>query len=210
MTTKLSVFNPYDIDDQAFLLASHLPIGRVWQQGFSADSNIGKFLRGLAYEYYRFQVLARKVSIEMDIREANELLIEWEKSVGLPDSCFSTQISDDERRKQIEAKFSKFGGVQTREDFIRVAALFGYSIEIFSGMEVGAFPLTFPIFFFTSSTDAGHTIIIVLLGSYSGSDYFALPFPIPFGIGGSSFLQCIFRKLAPANCQILVINEGDL
>lgn len=210
MTTKLSLFDPYTVDENQFLLAQHLPIGRAWQRGFDVNSNLGKYLLGLALEFYRFQVLAKHVQINMDLSKVNDLLIEWEKSVGLPDSCFSTNVSIDERRKQVVAKFSKFGGVQTADDFIRVAALFGFSIDIYPGLSVGGFPLQFPIVFFSSTLEASHTIFIVIMGGTSGDSFFPLPFPIPFSSGGSTFLRCILTKLAPANCNVVVINEGDL
>lgn len=210
MTTKLNLFDPYSPELQHLMLAYHLPIGRVWQTGFSRDSVLGRFLIGIGMEFYRFQVLAKKVQTEMDISKADDLLREWEISVGLPNSCFSTDVSDDERKKQIEAIFSKFGGVQTADDFIRVASLFGYDIEVYPGLSVGGFPLQFPIVFFDSTTSASHTIFIVILGSISGDSFFPLPFPIPFSSGGSTFLQCIFQKLAPANVSVIVINEGDL
>lgn len=208
--TKISLFDPYSIDEQAMLLAHHLPIGRVWQKGFDPTSNLGMFLRGLAVEFYRVQVLTNRVSVEMDIDKANSLLIEWEKSLGLPDSCFSTDVSTERRRLQIEQKLSRFGGVQTKEDFIRVAAVFGYSIDVYPGLSVGGFPLQFPIVFFSSTLEASHTIFIVIMGGTSGDSFFPLPFPLPFSSGASTFLQCIFSKLAPANCNVVVINEGDL
>lgn len=210
MTTKLSLFNPYEIDAQAMLLANHLPVGRAWQKAFKPDSNIGMFIRGLAVEFYRFQVLAKKVQTNMDISNADELLVEWEKSVGLPDSCFTTNTSLERRQLQVEQKFSKFGGVQTKEDFIRVAAVFGLDIDVYPGLSVGGFPLQFPIVFFGSTLEASHTIFIVILGSSSGDSFFPLPFPIPFSSGASTFLECIFGKLAPANVNVVVISEGDL
>lgn len=210
MKTPLNLFDPYSVDDNQFLLAKHLPIGRAWERGFSVESNLGKYLLGLSIEFYRFQVLAKKIQIEMDIDQANDLLIEWEKSVGLPDSCFSTNVSIEDRRKQISAKFSKFGGVQTKDDFIRVAEFFGYNIDIYAGLSVGGFPLQFPIVFFGSTLEASHTIFIVILGGISGDVFFPLPFPIPFSSGGTTFLECIFGKLAPANVNVIAINEGDL
>ena len=210
MTTKLSLFDPYEADDQAILLASHLPIGRVWQKAFSPSSNIGKLIRGLGMEFYRFQVLTKRTETEMDIQQANDLLIEWEKSVGIPDSCFSTNVSIEERRKQVEQKFSKFGGVQTAADFIRVAAIFGFNISVLPGAAVGTFPLTFPITFFDTTKSATHTIFIVILGEVAGDSIFPLPFPIPFSSGGKAFLKCIFDKLAPANVNVVIVSEGDL
>lgn len=208
--TKLNLFDPYSVNEQALLLASHLPIGRVWQKAFSPDSNVGKLIRGLGMEFYRFQVLAQNVSSEMDITETDELLIEWEKSVGLPDSCFTTNVSNAERRKQVEQKFSKFGGVQTAADFIRVGAVFGFTIEVLPGASVGTFPLSFPMAFFDSAKSATHTIFIVIMGQTSGDGFFPLAFPIPFSSGGTTFLKCIFEKLAPANVNVVLISEGDL
>lgn len=210
MTTKLNLFDPYSVDEQALILASHIPIGKVWEKGFSPDSNIGKLIRGLGIEFYRMQVLIKNVSIEMDIDQANELLIEWEKSVGLPDSCFTTNVSNEERRKQIEQKFSNFGGIQIAEDFERVGSVFGFNIEVFPGIQFGGFPLSFPITFFDSSKSAKHTIFVIILGEISGDSFFPLPFPIPFSSGGSTFLECIFNKLAPANVNVVVMSEGDL
>lgn len=192
MTTKLSLFDPYIVDDQAILLASHLPVGRIWQGAFAPDSNIGKLIRGLSFEYYRLQVLAQKVSIEMDTSQANELLIEWEKSAGIPDSCFSTNASIERRRKQIEQKFSNFGGVQIASDFIRVAAVFGMTITVTPGSDFG-------------STKADmHTLYINILGGNGSPEYFPLPFPIPFSSDGATLLKCIFDKLAPANVKVIV------
>lgn len=210
MTTKLNLFDPYSVDEQALILASHLPIGRVWQKAFLPDSNIGKLIRGLGVEFYRMQVLVKNASDEIDIEQTNELLIEWEKSVGLPDSCFTTNVSIAERRKQIEEKFTNFGGVQIAEDFVRVAAVFGFNIEVFPGIHFGGFPLSFPITFFDSTKSAKHTIFIIILGELAGDAFFPLPFPIPFSSGGSTFLECIFNKLAPANVNVVVISEGDL
>lgn len=212
--TKINLFDPYSVDENKLLLASHLPIGRVWQKGFSPDSNVGKFLHGLAAEFYRFQVLCSDIVKEMDINTANDLLIEWERSVGIPDNCFLRQgyKTIEERRFEVEQKFSKFGGVQTADDFVRVAAAFGITVEVYYGAIGGGlgFPWTFPTIFtslYADYTEASHTIIVLITGTYTTSDTFALPFPIPFSTGPVSFLQCIFRKLAPANVEVVVIYE---
>ncbi len=205
-----TLFDPLSINDNHFLLASHTPPGKAWEKVFDKDDDFGKLFLGLAVEFYRFQVLEKKLFDEMDIRQANELLIEWEKSVGLPDSCFITEgESVETRRIQIEQKFSSFGGVQEKEDFIRVADIFGYDISIKTGKQVGFFPLQFPIALFSDAKAVTHTFFIVIneVGPTGG---FPLPFPIPFDAGENTFLQCIFDKLAPANVKVIIINEGDL
>lgn len=211
MKTTINLFDPYSVDENALLLAAHLPIGRVWQSGFSPDSNIGKFLRGLAAEFYRIEVLSSNIVNEMNIRRTNQLLIDWEKSVGVPDSCFTNEWFDtiEKRRDLVEQKLSKFGGIQTADDFVRVAAAFGITIDVYYGSVGGGigFPWTFPVVFITYAdyTEESHTIIVVIRGVYTSDFSFALPFPIPFSFGPKSFLQCIFRKLAPANVEVVVL-----
>ena len=212
----INLFNPYSVDENALLLAAHLPIGRAWERGFSPDSNLGKFLRGLAAEFYRLEVLSSDIVREMDINQTNDLLIEWEKSVGIPDQCFHSLDTKtiEERRDAVYLKFSKFGGVQTAEDFVRVGAAFGIDLEVFYGAAGGGigFPMTFPTVFvsYADYTEESHTIIVVITGTYTTSDTFALPFPIPFSSGPVDFLQCIFRKLAPANVEVIVLYSGVL
>ena len=193
------------------MLAQHMPVGRVWSSSFDGSSNLGKLIRGLAVEYYRLELLIETGATQADIDKTDPLLEEWEQSVGLPDSCFAINLSITERRKQVLAKFSKFGGVQTSADFIRVAALFGIAIEqIIPGVEYGAFPLLFPATFFDDAESAAHTMFIQVKGNIEGDEFFPLPFPLPFTRGGLTFLQCIFNKLAPANVNVVITDASDL
>lgn len=207
---KNTLFNPHTVDDNAFLLARHLPQGRLWANAFNPESFFGKLILGLAVEFYRFEVLVNKFYGEMDINQANEMLIEWEKSVGLPDNCFDTTVSIEDRREQVRQKFSNFGGVQKAEDFERVGAIFGFDLTVTPYTLSAVFPLLFPVVFASSSKEAKHTIFVVINGDLSGGDFFPLPFPIPFSSGGRNFLQCIFNTLAPANVNVIIKTEGEL
>ncbi len=212
MTTKVkhTLFNPHTVEENAYLLASHMPMGKFWSNAFKPDTNFGKLILGLAMEFYRFEVLVKKLYGEMDINQANELLIEWEKSVGLPDECFSTDVPIEQRRLQGIQKFSNFGGVQESEDFVRVAAVFGFDVTVSPLSSLAVFPLSFPIWFAGSPKEARHTILVIMNGDLSGEDLFPLPFPIPFSSGGRNFLQCIFDVLAPANVNVIIKTEGEL
>lgn len=212
--TKISLFDPYTIDENQLLLARHLPIGRVWEKGFSQDSVIGKYLLGLACEFYRFETLASDIVKEFDISQTNQLLIEWEKSVGLPDSCFQTDLTIAQRRVQVEQKLGKFGGAQTKADFERIAAAFGITAQVFYGScgDGFSFPWEFPTVFinYADYKEASHTIIVAITEIYTTDSTFALVFPIPFSSGPLTFLQCIFRKLAPANVEVVVLFAEEL
>lgn len=234
MTATLDLFNAGTIDDHAFILAKHLPTGKFWEAAFDSESNLGKLVRGLAIEIYRLAVLTGKVSTEMDINQTNELLLEWERSVGIPGSGvfldpepelafplpfplqfstpskfegFTTNKSLEDRRTQLLQKFSKFQGVQTAADFVRVAAVFGIEITITAGTSFGwLFPVPFPLKFTSfDEKEVAHIIVVDIIDPLPGNELFPLPFPIPFALSSKSFLKYIFTILAPANVYVIYV-----
>jgi len=202
-----TIFDPFTIPEHHFLLASHLPPGRAWASAFDPDDDFGKLFLGLAAEFYRFQVLEKKLFDEMDINQTYELLTDWEKSVGIPNECFSNVNNLDTRRKQVLQIFSKFGGVQTKEDFERVGAVFGFTLNVYSGSAWETFPLSVPLMFSDTTKEARHTIIIELVNDAATGGTFPLPIPIPFILSGKDLLQCMFDKLAPANVIVIIIDK---
>jgi len=206
----MSLFDPIELEEHLYLLASHLPSGRALQKAFDAQDNLGKLLLGIAAEFQRFQYLEKKLYDEMDINQTDELISDWETSVGIPDDCLDNSVDIETRRKQVLQKFTKYGGVQTAADFIRVAAFFGFDIAVTPGVAVSTFALSFPIVFIDGQKEASHTIFITILNDESVNSSFILPFPLPFSTGGKQFLQCIFDSLAPANVNVLIVNEGDI
>lgn len=207
---KNTLFDPHTIEENAYLLASHFPLGKLWLNAFNPNSAFGKLVLGLAKEFQRFEVLVSKFYKEMDINQTDEMLPEWEESVGLPDDCFSTDVPLATRRLQVREKFSNFGGVQLAEDFVRVGAVFGFDLTVIPYTSIAAFPLAFPINFVATSKEVKHTIFVVINGDLSGGDIFPLPFPIPFSSGGRNFLQCIFETLAPASVNVIIKTEAEL
>ena len=196
MGAKLTLFDPYSVDEQAILLASHLPIGAVWRNAFVPNSNLGKLILGLSVEFYRFQQLVNLSATECDIQQADELLVEWEKSVGVPDTCFYTTAKTyAQRRDYVQTKLARFGGVQTADDIERVALFFGLTVTVTPGAVYGGFG---------STKEATHSIVISY-SSFATTDDFPLPFPIPFSIGGATFLTCILSRLIPANVQLVTV-----
>jgi len=200
-----SLFNPASQDENHFLLASHLPRGDFFKEAFNKDDDFGKLFFALAMEFYRFQVLEKKLVDEMDITKTNELLVEWEKSVGIPGQCFKTNISDEKRRVQVYQKFSKFGGAQKNEDFVRVAAAFDIDVTIETGRERGRFPMTFPLLLVDDKA-ATNIFYVTIGGTLKTKTTFALPFPIPFSEGKKDFIQCIFDFLAAATVKVIITN----
>jgi hypothetical protein len=209
MSTKVKeiLFRPLEKAKQGFMLAAHIPQGRIWTNVFNPESNLGKLMTALGIEHYRFQVLVEKVFTEMDINQATELITSWEKSVNIPDACFTISETIEVRRLQAREKFANFGGAQTAADFVRIAAVFGFNVEVNPGSEGAAYPLPFPIVFGGTPKEAKHTIIVTVLDDISSESTYPLPFPLPFSTAGASFLRCLFETLIPANVKLIINSE---
>jgi uncharacterized protein YmfQ (DUF2313 family) len=202
-TTNINLFNPGTDKEHAFMLAKHMPTGRTWEAAFDGDKNLGKLIKALALEYYRLSVLTKKIETEMDINQTEDLITEWEASVGIPNDCFSTNTSLENRRIQVRETFSNFGGVQTAEDFVRVANVFGINISVKPASSDSLFPLVFPILFLGDVKAVKHTIVVTFLDLLTSDNVFPLTFPFTFQPDNESFLRCLFEVLAPANVQII-------
>lgn len=199
----LNIFDPQPIEDQVDLAARHLPIGRVWDRAFDADSNLHKLLLGLSFEFFRIELLYQILAGDIDIVQTVDLISEWERSVGIPDECLDIEQPLQTRRDQVLQKFTNLGGVQTAADFERVAAIFGYDVTVYPAAPGNTFPMTFPFKFFESGAAAHHTMIVELPEELSEAKTFPYLFPIVFAEALPSFIECIFNKLAPANVRVL-------
>lgn len=198
-------FSAKDTQTQQRMLARHLPQGKVWENKFNTDSNLGKLLLGLASEYYRLSLLIEDVLDETDINQTNQLITEWQESVGIPCDCISSEGDLEDQRRDVLLKLTNFGGIQTAEDFVDLAALYGFSAIVSNGYGRGVFPLDFRLSFFGDLKAAVHTIIVNLA---ERREVFPLDFPIQFTSSVTGIVECLFRKLAPANCQ-LIFFYGD-
>ncbi|SMD18419.1 putative phage tail protein [Rhizobium sp. RU36D] len=79
-----------------------------------------------------FQVLyakAYQLIRESSVSGVSLLLPEWERDFGLPDKCVGSSGSVEERIRALEAKVAA-GVVATGGDFIRLAASYGFVIDI--------------------------------------------------------------------------------
>ena len=209
-SSKLATFNALSIYDQFYLLASHLPQGTFWENCFNEDSNLGKLTKALSLEYYRMGVLVEDIAYDYDIRQVDNYISEWENSVGIPNSCFSRNRTIEQRRLNIEGLFSNFAGVQTNEDFVRMGLLYGYVVDVYSGIDVGGFDMIFPIILFDSKKEAKNTIIINLTATTTTAVNFPFEFPIPFYKLGIQFLNCIFSLVKPANCDLILTSQYNI
>jgi len=135
-SSNLKIFNPANEIAQRLMLAKHMPKGIFWAPCFDNSKNLGKLISGLSHEYYRMGLGVKILFDEMDINLTEQKLTDWERSCGIPDSCFNiTSTTDEERRINAREKFANFQGIQTAADIERLALTFGLVVEVHAGAD---------------------------------------------------------------------------
>lgn len=104
---------------------SLLPPGAAWSR--DPGSTLTAVLRIFADTWARLHNRALDMLEEADPRTTLEILSEWERVAGLPDPCFGTEQTIQERRAALVSKLTARGG-QSRDYFIQVARALGYEV----------------------------------------------------------------------------------
>lgn len=192
--------NRRDIEQYTNSLARYLPGGDLFASRYADGSTLRRLLRGFAEELFRTNGLIKEYCEQIIPDETVKFIGEWESALGIPDDCFSGTGTMDERRLHVLVKLASLG-VQTQQDFIDLASLFGVEITIMNGSLHGTFPLVFPILFFNSSKDARFTIIVTF--TLIEGERFTYTFPLLFGNSELAILECLFNKLKPVNTAVI-------
>lgn len=188
-------------EEQQQSLASFLPNGRVFLAKALPTTNLYKLLYGLAVEIARVEGVINDIASEHDIRTTTLLIEEWERALGIPDDCFPGTGDLATRRNHVLIKLASLG-VQTEQDFIDLATIFGFTITIEKMAEFTIFPMysMFPIEF---SPDPMTSRFTWRIRFTSGTPRCIFPFvslfPVCFGDNASNIVECLFDKLRPAN-----------
>lgn len=184
-------------------LAAYLPGGDLFVSKKIEGSVFRDLLSGLACEVLNAEGYLKLLQQEFIPDFTIAFLPEWERTVAIPDDCFDGQGTDAERRRDILAKLASLG-VQTEEDFENLALLFGFVVNVMSGIDSAeVFPFTFPLTFPLTETDARFTIVVEF--TPASTSVFPYTFPFTFGDDSIDILRCLFNNLKPANCQVLFI-----
>jgi len=193
----------YDTEDHADALADYMPNGRLFEAKKISNSNFRQLLKGIAGELFTAEGYLISLNNEYLPDQTVLFIEEWESALGIPDDCFSADGNVDERRANILTKLAALG-VQTAKDFEDLALVFGKVVQITSLSEESFPPFDIP-FIPTSFPDARFIIVVI------GDDLLSSvpPYDVPFDlIVGESILECLFKKLKPANCGILFRNSN--
>ncbi|WP_438752071.1 putative phage tail protein [Pararhizobium sp. O133] len=207
---SVAIALPYDglsapeNDDLITAGLSLWPQGPAWGspdgQAIDLSSNLARFTRVLLSPFEWLYSRAYRLALESSVKGVSELLPEWEADYGLPDNCVTDATTVAERIRALEAKVNSQAVIHP-SDFIRVAAAYGFTIEIEEG---AIFECGFSEIGGEHETGAAseETYWAVRVDDLS-IDYFRAGlgecgFDELFNFGEAERLLCILRRLAPA------------
>lgn len=93
------------------------------------SSTWARLLLALGDEFARLEGRAEAILEEADPRYAYELLADWERSVGLPDTCVPGELSIEQRVNAVVARLTRGSGLSVAR-LLDVANSLGYTITI--------------------------------------------------------------------------------
>lgn len=202
--TQYTLFTPHTVEQHTQSLADYMPNGDLFVAKNFEGSNFRRLLRGWAFELQRLEATFIEVAQEYNIYTTNDFISEWERMVGIPDSCFSNDKNIETRRRQVIIKLSA-EGVNTKQDFIDLAALLGFTITITYPPEIPFYPpYDVPINLITGIPESRYVWIVRGQGLVPNVP----PYDVPFSLisGHATVLQCFFEKLKPAHTKIIYKN----
>lgn len=109
------------------------PPGAAWGspdgQAVPLSSNLAKLTRVLLSPFEWLYARAFRLALEANTQTVIELLQDWEQEHGLPERCFTGEQSAGQRLTALRRKVMA-EPLAHPQDFVRVAADFGFEIEI--------------------------------------------------------------------------------
>lgn len=180
------------------------PRGYAWDRIQDPDSNLSKLSDGYALELCKIDERANRLIEEVDPRTTNELLVDWERLLGLPDECDgNTDRTLAERRTRILQLLTTRGG-QNENFYKTLAANFGFDVDVISAEDQPPF---------VAGSRAGDRLTN---GNWRYAFVINAPadFLIRFRAGqgaagdslvkvGNDTLQCLMEKYKPAHTIVL-------
>lgn len=112
------------------LLKRLMPDGWVWDAKNKKSSTLSKFLSAMSEEYARIDERALALVKESNPSTTIEMLPDWERAFGLPDSCSeATDLTLQQRRQRLIQLLTTRGG-QNKTFYKTIAANFGFDVGV--------------------------------------------------------------------------------
>lgn len=181
-------------------LQALLPQGFAWPR--QADAALTKLLLAWADELARIDGRAADLVEEADPRTTAELLADWERVAGLPDSCvvaYGVTQTAAQRRDALVAKLTTIGG-QSAAYYIALAARLGYTITI---TEYKTFTVRSKVN--DPLNDLPWRFVFTVNAPLNTVRRFTVRSAVnePLAAWGNELLECVISRLKPAHTHVL-------
>lgn len=187
--------NRLTLDQIRHSLAVYFPLGKkIWGAVSIVGSVSYSIVKGLAVELQRVETWIESFRFNQIPDVTVLYLTEWENALGIPDDCFPGTGTDVERLLHVKIKLASLG-IQSANDFVALAALFGYTITVEGGIDSGIS--------FGTPKIARNTIVVTF--DISSPIGFSYNFPILFTESETRVVECLFRKMKPACNDIIFV-----
>lgn len=188
----MSLFSNGTVVNFAESLIRYIPGGTLFQGFRTQGKNQHSFILGLSPTLQTVNEFLNLYNQEIYPDTTEEFLEEWESTVGISDDCLQVEgLTNEERQRNIVVKLAEMN-VQTSQDFVDIAAVFGVAATVVGGIDPSVAP---PI---TPDKTARFTIVV----QFVPTTVFPYTFPIVFGSSAITILECLFLKIRPANCDV--------
>lgn len=188
-----------DADDFLQKLIDHLPEGEVWPR--DPDAPMARALSVLAATYARLNQRDSNLLVDVFPLSTEEMLVEWEASLGLPDPCTPLNATLAQRIAAVAAKVIAQGG-QTVDYLKQVAAAIGVVVTIteIAPFRVGVSRVGERLYSdewaYTLIVNAPKTPIVEFRVGHSAVGD-------PLASWGNAQLECVLNRVKPAHVSII-------
>ncbi len=189
-------------DDYTVSLAHYLPSGDLWSSRNVQETTFYKLLYGLALILLDVDIQIEDFKKEFYPVNTVKFLDEWESLLGIPDNCLSSRDTTEERTKHIIGALGALGCV-TKEDWINLAAIMGYEIEINYMSEETAWPWVWPHVWGGTEVQNRFIMVITIKNVVLPTQgVWPWIWPHAWGEDETKPLRCIFSRIKAAHTLI--------
>ena len=196
----MSKFNKNTEDEEANILAGHLPSGPCCDAKYQTGTDLRKLLLSVGLEFIKRTQSINELYDELELSTTDKLIAEFENDYGIQDTCLAEYGSTLEEKIEAIKIAIKSNGVSTKDQFESLAALLGLDVFVYAGND-------YPSYTYKTEKHQRFTLVVDLANVLAASG-FPYTFPFSFSESKAATLKCLFETIKAANVEIVYVNEG--
>lgn len=185
------------------LQAAFLPNDELWAGKKIKTAKLYKFLYGNTKVMKELFEKIGNLLLDLNPAESTAFIAEWERALGIPNDFLPIADTLEQRQKNVLVMLAGIK-VETKEDFVNLARLMGYVVDIYT-IESRQYPPYNIPYFFNSSPPNRFTWVVYGRNIQEAYPPYNIPYTL-IGSRGGGALFAIFEKLKPAFTRMIFYN----